>query len=116
VLLSVELCSLTIQRDDHSVANLIACGLFGDGAAAVVAVIGNLMIGALKLPPAGTLSTVQLISWFPVLFITFLASIYVLLKVPSLTSHIFSGAAGGSSAALVEGPAAAGAAALAREL
>ena len=85
-------------------------------AAAVVAVIGNLMIGALKLPPAGTLSTVQLISWFPVLFITFLASIYVLLKVPSLTSHIFSGAAGGSSAALVEGPAAAGAAALAREL
>jgi alkylresorcinol/alkylpyrone synthase len=38
VLLSVELCSLTIQRNDHSVANLIACGLFGDGAAAVVAV------------------------------------------------------------------------------
>ena len=36
-LLSVELCSLTIQRDDRSVANLIACGLFGDGAAAVVA-------------------------------------------------------------------------------
>jgi type IV secretory pathway VirB6-like protein len=76
-------------------------------AAAVVAVISNLMIGALKLPPAGTLSTVQLISWFPVLFITFLASIYVLLKVPSLTSHIFGGAAGGSSAPLVEGPAAA---------
>ena len=38
VLLSVELCSLTIQRNDHSIANLIACGLFGDGAAAVVAV------------------------------------------------------------------------------
>lgn len=37
-LLSVELCSLTIQRDDHSIANLIACGLFGDGAAAVVGV------------------------------------------------------------------------------
>jgi hypothetical protein len=85
-------------------------------AAAVVAVISNLMIGSLKLPPAGTLSTVQLISWFPVLFITFLASIYVLLKVPSLTSHIFSGSAGGSSAALVEGSAAAGAAALARGL
>src|SRR5579864_5490737 len=71
-------------------------------AAAVVSVIGNLMIGALKLPPAGTLSTVQLIAWFPVLFITFLASIYVLLKVPSLTNHIFSGTAGGSSAAIVE--------------
>jgi len=36
VLLSVELCSLTIQRGDLSVANLIATGLFGDGAAAVV--------------------------------------------------------------------------------
>jgi type IV secretory pathway TrbF-like protein len=40
-------------------------------AAAVVYVIGNLMLGALHLPPAGTLSTVQLIAWFPVLFITF---------------------------------------------
>jgi alkylresorcinol/alkylpyrone synthase len=37
VLLSVELCSLTIQRDDTSMANLVASGLFGDGAAAVVA-------------------------------------------------------------------------------
>jgi alkylresorcinol/alkylpyrone synthase len=38
VLLSVELCSLTLQRDDASVANLVASGLFGDGAAAVVLV------------------------------------------------------------------------------
>lgn len=36
VLLSVELCSLTLQLEDFSVANLIASGLFGDGAAAVV--------------------------------------------------------------------------------
>jgi alkylresorcinol/alkylpyrone synthase len=36
VLLSVELCSLTWQRDDVSIANLISCGLFGDGAAAVL--------------------------------------------------------------------------------
>lgn len=36
VLLSVELCSLTFQRHDHSVANLISSGLFGDGAAAVL--------------------------------------------------------------------------------
>lgn len=35
-LLSVELCSLTLQRDDLSTANLISSGLFGDGAAAVV--------------------------------------------------------------------------------
>lgn len=38
VLLSVELCSLTLQHDDPSVANVVASGLFGDGAAAVVAV------------------------------------------------------------------------------
>ncbi len=37
VLVAVELCSLTVQRDDLSVANLVASGLFGDGAAAVVA-------------------------------------------------------------------------------
>ncbi len=36
VVVSVELCSLTLQRDDLSVANLISTGLFGDGAAAVI--------------------------------------------------------------------------------
>src|ERR1700730_10743700 len=36
LLLSVELCSLTWQENDYSMANLVACGLFGDGAAAVV--------------------------------------------------------------------------------
>jgi alkylresorcinol/alkylpyrone synthase len=47
VLLSVELCSLTMQRGDDSTANLIATGLFGDGAAAVVAV------GAARPSPSG---------------------------------------------------------------
>ncbi|KQV69509.1 stilbene synthase [Nocardioides sp. Root122] len=37
-LVAVELCSLTVQRDDTSVPNLVASGLFGDGASAVVAV------------------------------------------------------------------------------
>jgi alkylresorcinol/alkylpyrone synthase len=36
-LLAVELCSLTVQRGDLSVANLVASSLFGDGAAAVIA-------------------------------------------------------------------------------
>jgi alkylresorcinol/alkylpyrone synthase len=36
MLLSVELCSLTLQREDLSVANIIASGLFGDGAAAML--------------------------------------------------------------------------------
>lgn len=45
VLLSVELCSLTLQRDDSSIPALIGVCLFGDGAAAVVAT------GADRVPP-----------------------------------------------------------------
>lgn len=41
VLLSVELCSLTLQHGDESVANMVASALFGDGAAAVVMVGGE---------------------------------------------------------------------------
>lgn len=37
VLLSVELCSLTLQRGDASIANMVASALFGDGATALVA-------------------------------------------------------------------------------
>ena len=69
-------------------------------AAAVVYVIANLILGIMDLQPQGTISTVQLIEAFPVLFITFLASIYALLKIPTLTNHIFSGTSGGSSAGL----------------
>lgn len=36
VVLSVELCSLTLQREDLSMANLISSALFGDGAAAAI--------------------------------------------------------------------------------
>lgn len=38
LLISVELCSLTLQRDDDTIANYVATGLFGDGATAVVMV------------------------------------------------------------------------------
>ena len=38
VLVSVELCSLTLQHNDDSMANLVSSGLFGDGATAVVMV------------------------------------------------------------------------------
>ncbi|WP_282792274.1 type III polyketide synthase [Streptomyces sp. CC224B] len=41
VLLAVELCSLTFRPQDGSMTNLIAGSLFGDGAAAVVAVGGH---------------------------------------------------------------------------
>ena len=45
-LLSVELCSLTWQRDDMSLANFISSGLFGDGAAAV-------LVGGADVPRRG---------------------------------------------------------------
>jgi alkylresorcinol/alkylpyrone synthase len=41
VMLSVEFCSLTLQQDDLSVANLISVGLFGDGVAAAVVTGAN---------------------------------------------------------------------------
>ncbi|ASO20861.1 alkylresorcinol/alkylpyrone synthase [Actinoalloteichus hoggarensis] len=55
VLLSVELCSLTLQRDDVSVANVVGSSLFGDGAAAVVLLGGRRRTtgGSARLPAAG---------------------------------------------------------------
>ena len=38
LLVSVELCSLTLQHGDASMANIVSSGLFGDGASAVVMV------------------------------------------------------------------------------
>jgi alkylresorcinol/alkylpyrone synthase len=51
LLLSVELCSLTWQDNDQSIANLISCGLFGDGAAAVVVTGKDVVLPASKLAP-----------------------------------------------------------------
>lgn len=55
VLLCVELCSLTVQHEDASVANLVASGLFGDGAAAVVAVGADREAGLRRTGAAGRL-------------------------------------------------------------
>jgi alkylresorcinol/alkylpyrone synthase len=56
LLVSVELCSLTLQHGDDSTANMVASGLFGDGAAAVV-VVGAMHPLALAplsgAPPSG---------------------------------------------------------------
>ena len=38
LVLSVELCTLTWQKEDTSLAHVISCGLFGDGATAAVVV------------------------------------------------------------------------------
>lgn len=55
VLVAVELCSLTVQRDDVSVPNLVASGLFGDGASCVVAA-GDARHGS-RPAPARVLAT-----------------------------------------------------------
>jgi alkylresorcinol/alkylpyrone synthase len=53
VLLSVELCSLTVQRNDASMPNFVGSGLFGDGAAAVV-LLGERRARTLDLEAAPT--------------------------------------------------------------
>lgn len=49
-LVSIELCSLTFQRGDLSGANLVATGLFGDGAAAVIG-LGDARAARRGAPP-----------------------------------------------------------------
>lgn len=55
VLVTVELCSLTVQPDDDSIPNLVASGLFGDGAAAVV------MLGERRAAALGRSAAVQVV-------------------------------------------------------
>ncbi len=50
ILLSIELCSLTIQPDDFSIANIISSGLFGDGSAAVLMVGDNHPLAGSNMP------------------------------------------------------------------
>ncbi|MFF6829557.1 type III polyketide synthase [Streptomyces longwoodensis] len=57
VLLAVELCSLAYQQKDGSMANIVAGSLFGDGAAAVVAV------GAHRAEPGRGPHLVDSASW-----------------------------------------------------
>jgi alkylresorcinol/alkylpyrone synthase len=56
-LVSVELCSLTLQRDDFSLRNIVASGLFGDGAAAAILVGDERAAGAAGTcgPPGPTI-------------------------------------------------------------
>jgi alkylresorcinol/alkylpyrone synthase len=56
VLISLELCSLTIQHGDDSMANVVASGLFGDGAAAAV-IVGTERARSLGLPGPEVIDT-----------------------------------------------------------
>ncbi|HEY2387964.1 MAG TPA: 3-oxoacyl-[acyl-carrier-protein] synthase III C-terminal domain-containing protein [Candidatus Binatia bacterium] len=52
-LVSVELCSLTLQREDLTFTNLIASGLFGDGAASAIVTGDARRPAAAAARPAG---------------------------------------------------------------
>lgn len=70
-------------------------------AAAVVFIIGNVLTGFMNLYGGRPIPVVQQASLLPVLFIVIVASVYALIKVPMLTSHIFSGSSGGTAAEML---------------
>jgi hypothetical protein len=69
-------------------------------AAATMFVMGNLVIYVLTQPPF--LPIPDPASLLTLSIVVFLGGVYALLKVPTLTSHIFSGTSGLSSAAVIE--------------
>ena len=69
-------------------------------AAATMFVMGNLVIYVLTQPPF--LPVPDPASLLTLLIVVFLGGVYALLKVPALTSHIFSGMSGLSSGAIIE--------------
>jgi type IV secretory pathway VirB6-like protein len=64
-------------------------------AAAVIFIIGNFFTGIIHAQITGALSPTDLIKAFPLIVVTALSAIYAIIKIPMLTSHIFSGSAGG---------------------
>lgn len=69
-------------------------------AAGVLYIVSQFTYGIIHAQITGLMSPTDLIKVSPVLVITYLAAIYAILKVPMLTSHIFTGIAGGSAGSL----------------
>lgn len=74
-------------------------------AAAVIFIIGNFFTGIIHAQITGALSPTDLIKAFPLIVVTALAAIYAIIKIPMLTSHIFSGSSGGHALDLWKGAA-----------
>jgi len=70
-------------------------------AAAVVYIIGNVLIGFVEMFGDQKMTAIQQASMVPAIFIVVVASVYALIKVPMLTSHLFSGGSGGSAASML---------------
>ena len=66
-------------------------------AAAVLYVVSQFTYGIIHAQITGLMSPTDLIRISPVLVVMYLAAIYAIVKVPVLTSHIFSGMSGGSA-------------------
>ena len=76
-------------------------------AAAVLYVVSQFTYGIIHAQITGLMSPTDLIRISPVLVVMYLAAIYAIVKVPMLTSHIFSGTVGGSAMVIFEKVAAA---------
>ena len=71
-------------------------------ASAVLYIVSQFTYGVIHAQITGIMSATDLIKIAPVLLVTYLAAIYAIVKVPTLTSHIFSGTSGASAGALFE--------------
>ncbi len=71
-------------------------------AAGVLYIVSQFTFGIIHAQITGLISPTDLIRISPVLVVTYLAAIYAIIKVPMLTSHIFSGTSGGSAGNLFD--------------
>jgi len=71
-------------------------------AAAVLYIVSQFTFGIIHAQINGLISATDLLKISPVLLVTYIAAIYAIVKVPTLTSHIFSGTAGASAAGLFD--------------
>ena len=71
-------------------------------AAGVLYIVSQFTFGIIHAQITGLISPTDLIRISPVLVVMYLAAIYAIIKVPMLTSHIFSGTSGGSAGNLFD--------------
>jgi hypothetical protein len=71
-------------------------------AAGVLYIVSQFTYGIIHAQITGLMSATDLLRIAPVLLVTYIAAIYAIMKVPTLTSHIFSGTSGASATALFE--------------
>ena len=71
-------------------------------AAGVLYIVSQFTYGIIHAQITGLMSATDLLRISPVLLVTYIAAIYAIVKVPTLTSHIFTGTTGVSSVALFD--------------